>query len=245
MCAILKQDKHLWSIKMKEFIKKLDNFWYHYKWHTIFIAFFVVLFTICTVQCAMKDDPDAMILYSGPEVMSAEGKTVLGSALATRLDGDPNGDGSKIVSLTDIVILSDEQIKEKENEAKEEGSVLYYDPTQRAGAIDQVKKWLLSGQMMIAILDPFVYQQLSMVESANLFVPLTEIFGTLPESAYNEYAISMDKLDLVEYNADLKTAFSGTVICLVRPTVVSTFDTSWYERHLDFFRRIVTYEVIS
>ena len=158
---------------MTNFWKKLDNFWYHYKWHTIFIAFFLTVFLICTVQCMQKEDPDAMILYSGPSVMTADGKAAVGKLIAKRLDGDPNGDGNKIVSVSDVVILSDEQIKKQEELAKEDGESIYYDPTTRTSAFEQVKNWLISGEMLIAVLDPFVYERF---EGMNLFVPLAEVF---------------------------------------------------------------------
>ena len=230
---------------MKNFLKKLDNFWYHYKWHTIFSVFFLGLILICTVQCMQKDDPDAMILYSGPEVLTAEGQDTVGALFAQRLEKDHNDDGKKLVTVTSVVILSDEQIEEKKAEAKEEGTTLFYDPTQRSSAVSEVKNWLVSGQMMIAILDPFVYDALNQVEGVSLFVPLADVFGELPDTAYNDYAISMDKLDFIQYNPELKEAFSGALICLVKPTVSSTFDTSWYEKHLALFRRIVSFEVVS
>lgn len=233
---------------MRGFWKKLDNFWYHYKWHTIFIVFFTAIFLFCTVQCMQKEDPDAMILYSGPSVITAEGKEALGVLLSGRLEEDANGDGSRIVTLTDVVILSDEQIKEREESAKEDEDRLYYDPTTRTSAFEQVKNWLISGEMLIAVLDPYVYERF---DGQNLFVPLSEIFGEddLPSSAYDEYAVSLDGLDFIEYNPSLKEVFSGAVICLVRPTVTSMLSGNdseeWYGVHLSLFRRIVTFEVVS
>lgn len=234
---------------MKNFLKKLDNFWYHYKWHTIFTVFFLSVFLICTVQCMQKEDPDAMILYSGPSVITAEGKAVIGQVFSGRLDDDFNGDGNKIVSLTDVVILSDDQIKEKEESAKEDGELLYYDPTTRTSSFEQVKNWLISGEMLIAILDPYVYERFS---GQNLFVPLTEILdesGDLSRLAYDEYAVSLDALDFIQYNPELKEAFSGAVMCLVKPTVTSMLSgndgEAWYGAHRSLFRRIVNFEVVD
>jgi len=234
---------------MKNFLKKLDNFWYHYKWHTIFTVFFLSVFLICTVQCMQKEDPDAMILYSGPSVITAEGRAAIGQILSGRLKEDHNGDGNKIVTLTDVVILSDDQIKEREESAKEDGELLYYDPTTREPSFNQVKNWLVSGEMMIAILDPFIYERFS---GQGLFVPLADIYeetADIPSSAYDEYAVSLDRLDFVQYNPELKEAFAGAVICLVKPTVTSMMSGNdgevWYGAHLSLFRRIVDFEVID
>lgn len=231
---------------MTTFLKKLENFWYHYKWHTIFTIFFLTVFLICTVQCMQKEDPDAMILYSGPSVVTAEGKSAIGQIVSSRLEKDENGDGSKIVSLTDVVILSDEQIKEQEKLAEEDGQVLYYDPNQRTSSFEQVKNWLISGEMLIAILDPFVYERF---EGQGLFVPLTEIFDEVPASAVDDYAVSMDRLDFVIYNPELKEAFGGAVMVLVRPTVTSMLSGNdseeWYGAHLSLYRRIVGFDVVD
>ena len=231
---------------MKNFWKKLDNFWYHYKWHTVFTVFFLAVFLICTVQCMQKDDPDAMILYSGPSVLTPEGREAIGQTLSGRLEEDANGDGHKLVSLTDVVILSDDQIKEMEESAKEDGQILYYDPTTRTSSFEQVKNWLISGEMLIAVLDPYVYERF---DGQNLFVPLTEVFEEIPSSAFDEYAVSADKLDFVAYNPELKEAFSGAVMVLVKPTVTSMLSGNdseeWYGAHLALFRRIVSFEVLD
>ena len=44
---------------------KLDNFWYHYKWHTIITLFVVIVITVCAVQCAGNTDYDIQVLYAG------------------------------------------------------------------------------------------------------------------------------------------------------------------------------------
>lgn len=45
--------------------KKIENYWYHYKWHTIIGLFFIITILVCTVQCASKEKPDIqVVLYS-------------------------------------------------------------------------------------------------------------------------------------------------------------------------------------
>ncbi|MBQ7364269.1 MAG: hypothetical protein IJW46_01580 [Clostridia bacterium] len=231
---------------MKTFLAKLDNFWYHYKWHTIFIVFFLSGFLICAVQCAQKEDPDAAILYSGPTVMSAEQKEALGALFAQRLSEDTNGDGALIVSLTDVVLLSDAQIEEKKAEAEAQGEALYYDASQRTVAFEQVRSWLIGGEMMLAILDPFVYEKFS---DTNLFVPLADIFETLPDAAYDAYSVKLNELDFVRYHTELADAFDGAVLCLVKPTAMASLSgnaaEAWYETHVALFRRIVEFTIVS
>ena len=47
---------------------KLENFWYHYKWHTIAAIFALFVIIVCTVQCASNTKYDIQILYAGDHV---------------------------------------------------------------------------------------------------------------------------------------------------------------------------------
>ena len=85
---------------MKKIWKWLDNFWYHNKWKTIIIAFFVIVFIIGFVQCMKKTDADISILYVGPEVVTGEEYDAMETSLESRVDTDYNGDGK----ITGVVI---------------------------------------------------------------------------------------------------------------------------------------------
>ncbi len=54
------------------FFEWLDNFWYHYKWHTVFAVFIVFVITVCTVQMCEKESYDAYVLYAGDHAISRE-----------------------------------------------------------------------------------------------------------------------------------------------------------------------------
>ncbi len=229
---------------MKKFLAKLDNFWYHYKWHTIFTVFFLTVFVICATQCAKKEDPDAMILYSGPCVVTNDGNQLVSSLFAECLDSDTNGDGKKLISLTTVTILSDEQINALKEAAKEDGETIYYDPAGRTQMFNQVKSWLVGGEMPLAVLDPYVYK---LFDGLGLFVPLTEVFDEMPEQAYDEYAVSLDQTDFIRYHSDLGEFAENAVICLVKPTVISSLSGNTqearYQVHLELFKNIVLFEV--
>ena len=47
---------------------RLENFWYHYKWHTIAAIFALFVIIVCTVQCASNTKYDIQILYAGDHV---------------------------------------------------------------------------------------------------------------------------------------------------------------------------------
>ena len=54
---------------MKE---KLENFWYHYKWHVIIIAFFVFVGAVSFTQCTQREEGDVTIVFAGSTTLNAE-----------------------------------------------------------------------------------------------------------------------------------------------------------------------------
>ena len=52
-------------IKKNGFFAWIDNFWYHYKWHTLISLFLVFALLVCTLQMCRKESYDMHILYAG------------------------------------------------------------------------------------------------------------------------------------------------------------------------------------
>ena len=55
------------EVKMKKgkFSLWIENFFYHYKWHTIGVAFVLIVVLICTLQMCDKTSYDMLIVYAG------------------------------------------------------------------------------------------------------------------------------------------------------------------------------------
>ncbi len=51
------------AVMPKTFSEKMQNFWFHYKWHTIGIAFVVIVLTILVSQCANREKYDMQAIY--------------------------------------------------------------------------------------------------------------------------------------------------------------------------------------
>ena len=49
------------------FLKKLDNFFYHYKWHTVAALFLAIVIIVCSLQTCSKESYDVEIMYAGPK----------------------------------------------------------------------------------------------------------------------------------------------------------------------------------
>ena len=53
------------NIKEPNLSEKLENFWYHYKWHTIAAFFIVLVVVICSLQMCGKSTYDVYVMYAG------------------------------------------------------------------------------------------------------------------------------------------------------------------------------------
>lgn len=51
------------AIVPKTFKEKVQNYWFHFKWHTIGVAFLVFVITFLTVQCANREKYDYQVIY--------------------------------------------------------------------------------------------------------------------------------------------------------------------------------------
>ena len=94
-----------------------ENFWYHYKWHTIVSVFLVFVITVCTLQMCKKEDHDLYILYGGEKHISRQVENgnfcefdVISSSLK-EITKDYDGNGKISPVFNNIYLLSEEEIK--------------------------------------------------------------------------------------------------------------------------------------
>ena len=95
-------------VKPKGFKAKIQNFWYHYKFHTlVFLVVFVTLF-VSVAQCAAKTDYDYKIIVA---TRSMTLSTPQLEAITTELKQygeDLNGNGSVDILLVDCTMDSNQ-----------------------------------------------------------------------------------------------------------------------------------------
>ena len=113
------------NIKKGRFGTWFENFWYHYKWHTIAIFFIIIVVTICTVQMCSKEEYDVHIIYAGSYDVRGQDsendisayETVQKSLNEAVRDFDENGKVTS--SLEALYMLSSQERKEMEEELAE------------------------------------------------------------------------------------------------------------------------------
>ena len=204
---------------MEKLKKWLENYWYHYKWTTIVVLFFVVVLGIGIYQMASKSDYDTQIVYAGPVLlMSEEQIEGVNSAFEAILPEDRDGDGDKAIILHDFTILSDEQYAQKLEEA--DGS-LAFDPSTRTNYIQNIMTLYSTGESSISLLDPYVY---NIFFRQDAYVPLEEILGEKPEYALDDYSVRLSDTPFGQYFDSLDVLPEDTVLCFRKASELSTSD---------------------
>lgn len=99
-----------------KFFTWLDNYWYHYKWHTLIGAFALIVIVVCTLQMCSKEKYDLYVLYAGDTEISERANAGGVSPAQTlaqglrREAGDLDGDGNSAVALQTLFYMTPDQI---------------------------------------------------------------------------------------------------------------------------------------
>lgn len=83
------------------FRQRIENYWYHYKWHTIIAVFFIVTFIVCLVQCSLKEKPDdCALLYINQNLTDNAANEL--SVLLGEYIGDYNDNGEVLYRVNNV-----------------------------------------------------------------------------------------------------------------------------------------------
>lgn len=160
----------------KTFKEKSENFWYHYKWHTIAAAFILLVAVMIVTSLLEKDEPDTLIYYGGPAYFSENAVASVENAFEQVMAKDFNDDGKIIAQLITTTVLSGDQIATKVMDAREEGELLFMGDLSAADS--EYRQEILYGQGIICLLDYAHYE-----ESNERFQRFDKLFASedLPE----------------------------------------------------------------
>ena len=81
--------------KKGNFLKWLDNYWYHYKWHTIIVGIVAVILIVCFWQMGSTKKHDTVIVYAGPMCLTTNETLQLQEVLSGVLPSDKDKNGEK------------------------------------------------------------------------------------------------------------------------------------------------------
>ena len=233
----------------KSFLDWLDNFWYHYKWHSIIALFLVFTIVICSLQMCSKESYDVHILYSGNHEINRHGEggnipeysAMLSSLERAASDFDENGEIK--VTLKDLFMLSDEEIKKIENGDKEY-EVNY--------ALINENKEILRDTVMYSsyyacLISPAVYEQYKTIDGVEIFAPLNQLVNDgVTVEYYSESAVYLSSTAFYSLPG-ISSLPADTLVVLKNPSVFASHfnknDTQRdYERGKATVAKILNYK---
>jgi hypothetical protein len=92
------------DVKMRSpFLRKLENFWYHYKWPFLIGLFCLVVLIICLVQCTRRQEYDIYVIYAGPTSLDQQDIADIKTALEPYVS-DYNEDGEITIVVRNLLI---------------------------------------------------------------------------------------------------------------------------------------------
>ena len=196
----------------------LENFWYHYKWHSIIALFLIFTISICTFQMCRKEEYDLYVLYGGSKYISrkvedgnfCEYDTITASFRQITKDYDENG--ALNVSFLDKYLLSDDELKEADDVNL---SYIYQNN-------EAFRDLMFSSPYYICFLSDKLY--LEYAETEGVFCPIAPYTGGFELDYLDDGAVYLHS-DNLTFNTlpgicDLP---ENTVICLKSKTVISSF----------------------
>lgn len=221
-----------------------ENFLYHYKWHTIVIAFVTVFLVVSITQLVSKETPDVYVMYAGPYYINSDKNTAVRNAVRQVMSEDYNGDGEKGVMLTDLTFMNDAQVKLAYDEAKQEGVDIAIDMQNNATALERFNMEAFSGESVVYFLDPELYES---VKLAGGFLTLEEVLGYVPDSAVDEYGIRLCDIPFGQYFDGVNSLPEETILCIRRVSTMSFLKGQKkteriHSYHVQLFKDIVNFD---
>ena len=231
------------------FAGRVENFWYHYKWHSLVAVFLIFTILVCSLQMCARESYDVYITYAGGKEISRNGKdgdvseySAFVSAFAS-LGCDYDGNGVSSVSFSSLFVLSDEEIAKIEAEL---GYEVNYTLMENDKSILSDRMIMLSDNYYICLFAPHIYEQYKSVQGLSMFAPIS---GYLPEGSgaelYASDAVKLSSLDAYTLPA-LCTLPEDTLICLrVKSAISSHFNAAEtekvYARSEEYLRTLLSY----
>lgn len=227
--------------EQSDFLKWLDNFWYHYKVPAVLVLLGVIVLLICCLQtCSGTTSYDMSVLYAGRVGMTQSESLSVSNVLAHALPTDYNGDGKKSIEFTAYNVMSEEQLRKLAAETYEDGDHVYVDRAYYSGEYESYTSMMTTGEYSVCLLEPWLFEKMA---SAGRLKKLSDVFTELPQGAVGEYGVSLGSTELYAYYEALQVLPEDTVVCLMQPFVIGqSSKEEHYSRCIETFKAIIEFE---
>ncbi|MCQ2431492.1 MAG: hypothetical protein MJ175_02685 [Clostridia bacterium] len=227
--------------------RAFENYWYHYKWHTIAGAAIVIFLIICIAQLAGRSTWDAHILYTGPMLLdreSCEAITESAQKASEAVNGgstgnpaDYSGDGLITLDFNHYVYVPTSLAQEyKDND-------IYFNGQDNLNERGNFTNAIMIGEYVILMIDRSLYEE---TVDSGAFLKWEDSLGYVPENAIDDYGILLADLPISVMNG-FRNLPEDTVLCCRGRSYVNQINKKvqneeQYQAQVALFRQLVTYE---
>lgn len=231
--------------EQSKFLKWLDNYWYHYKWVTIIVAFFVTLAIVLVVQFATRPKYDITVVCASPYRMNSEEHLAYEKLLEKFLPEDYDGDGEKSVNIIVYEIFSDAEFAEAKSEAEANSAEFAINPKYNADEQQNFSQQSMLGESYLFLVSEHLYGQL---RSGDRVLALSDLYpeGTMPAAATEDgYGIRLSETYYYRFHPQSQCLPDDLILCVLRKADFrnSDKDTVKFDRAKALFHAIADYEV--
>ncbi len=205
-------------------VARWENFWYHYKWHTLAVVFGVVVVLVCLLQMCGKESGDISFLQVGDVTLAPPHQEAIGDSLTDQVLND---DDYRISFITYRLttggmtsgFLGDTAFTDQNN----------------------FKDQLALQNGYICLFSPYAYEESKkLYDAEDLYRPLSD-FTADTSLSYDSYAIELGKTDL-QYLPGFKLMPKDTLVCFrIKPWLNGKQASASYARHEDVFKAMLSY----
>ena len=233
------------GIAVKPSLKsRIDNFWYHYKWHSLVSLFVIIAIVVCSVQMCSKTSFDNYVMYAGgysvSRAMSDDvAEYVKITSSLERVSEDYNGDKETACAFLDLYIPT----PDKPSDA---GSDVQHLTMEN---ISRIEYELVSGsEYYVCFLSEYVYSKYKFWDDVQLFLPLLPYANGMDGLVYyDDCAVYLSSTAFSRLDG-LKNLPDDTLICLRSMSAVASFfdrgaNRRNFERGEELLRKILSYGI--
>lgn len=227
-----------------KFLVWLENYWYHYKWHTIIAGVAIIILVVCMWQVTTTEKHDIIMVYAGPNCLSTAEIRELEDAIGGILPSDKDGNGDKDAAFNMYQIYSAEQIEEKNAETDDTGRHMTVDTVRNTNQFSSYNQYMMTGSSSVCFLDPWLYEQALGNREGSYIRPLSEVFseGEMPTLSNDGYGVRLGDTQLYKDFAVVRRLSPDTIVCLRSSHILGeSSNDKHYQYETDVFRAILTY----
>ena len=197
--------------------EKVQNFWYHYKWHSIVAAVLLIAMLVCSLQFCSRESYDAYVLYAGSRNIGrtskdgdvAEIATVISSLKRLSDDFDENGEVN--INFTNYYYLSNSEAESLDDVNQ---TLLSSDKSSLSSVLEHSEYYL-------CFISKAVYDEYHAVGSSERFILLDNYKESHPElEYYTDSAIYLSSTEAYKLPG-LSNLPEDTLICIRHPSVLA------------------------